>query len=697
MFTSYHSLSLHPCARDGSSRCVACATRPPTCIARLGQIVHRMHRVVTSGAAFIDTIHATATDPYTKRGMTVEIIAGMLRLISHCQPNDADARDAMNAILHGAGHNPCLKPMERQTIIDAIKKRARARDSASGDRVPTLNWRAQTCTGFPKYITSSRWSLINNPDTPEDVVYDLLADTSAMIGLCNPDCDTITAMIGIVDTSAGAKARCQRITRDNFWDHVQKLLLKFVFVRRSLDKLGPQMYAGYVAQFPLSAKVFAAMYPVCYTNSGGPAGCPRDILKNIAEFAAGVQMPLHLWETQLCPPTTIDMQLGKAASYIERPVYLSPTAANYNYPCIACASMPPNTRPAWCHSCGGYDWHYDGTQWHHRGRCGGPQVRCPNGPGNHRAIFDCKAKLDNILSHFCGGPQERRCDGTQMHRSSCVAYPFGDYGPWCASSEMRLDGWRYDGTQWHHPSKPATLFATFVKDFHPSMSVVQMVANLSPSAGSPLLRPDHRHGPTAADDSRACAACKRDVAPHASDHRARRITGKRAASPHASDHRTKRMHDGALCASDHRPKRWREDTLTSTTAPNLTKRARMDARAHDVGNGCSEDASPTCSHDDNGRPNPYTVAHQQQAAAPPFPGIGVQPPIHYLGQSISTQKRADVCGDAVAETWVVRRRTYPGRKPLFPKKKQFRTGKAPKATWSKVIKYCQDEEARTPR
>ena len=85
---------------------------------------------------------------------------------------------------------------------------------------------------------------------------------------------TITTMIGIVDTSAGAKARCQRITRDNFWDHVQKLMSKFVLVRHSLGKLGPQMYAGYVAQFPLSAKVFAAMYPACYTNSGGPAGCP---------------------------------------------------------------------------------------------------------------------------------------------------------------------------------------------------------------------------------------------------------------------------------------------------------------------------------------------------------------------------------------------------------------------------------------
>ena len=77
--------------------------------------------------------------------------------------------------------------------------------------------------------------------------------------------------------------------------------------------------------------------------------------------------------------------------------------------------------------------------------------------------------------------------------------------------------------------------------------------------------------------------------------------------------------------------------------------------------------------------------------------LGVQPPIHYLSQSISTQKRADVCGDAVAEMWTVRRRTHLGGKPLFPKKKQFRTGKAPKATWSKVIKYCQDEEARTPR
>ena len=184
MFTSYHSLSLHPCARDGSSRCVACATRPPTCIVRLGQIVHRMHRVVTSGAAFIETIHATATDPYTTRGMTEGIIAGMLRLISHCQPNDDDARDAMNAIFHGAGHYPCLKPMKRQTIIDAIRKRAQARDSASGDRVPTINWRAQTCTAFPKYITPSRWSLITNPDTPEAVVYDVLAETSAKIGLC---------------------------------------------------------------------------------------------------------------------------------------------------------------------------------------------------------------------------------------------------------------------------------------------------------------------------------------------------------------------------------------------------------------------------------------------------------------------------------------------------------------------------------
>ena len=273
-----------------------------------------MHRVVTSGAAFIETINATATDPYTTRGMTGEIIAGMLRLISHCQPNDDDARDAMNAM---TGHYPCLKPMERGTIIDAIRKRARARDSASGDRVPTINWRAQTCTAFPKYITPSRWSLITNPDTPEAVVYDVLAATCASIGLCNPDCTTITTMIGIVDTSAGAKARCQRITRENFWDHVQKLMSKFVLVRHSLGKLGPQMYAGYVAQFPLSAKVFAAMYPACYTNSGGPAGCPRDVLTNIAEFAAGVQMPLHLWEAHLCPPTTIDMQLGKAASYIE--------------------------------------------------------------------------------------------------------------------------------------------------------------------------------------------------------------------------------------------------------------------------------------------------------------------------------------------------------------------------------------------
>ena len=76
---------------------------------------------------------------------------------------------------------------------------------------------------------------------PEAVVYDVLAETSAKIGLCNPDCKTITTMLGIADTSAGAKARCQRITRDNFWEHVQKLLLKFFFVRRSLDKLGPHM------------------------------------------------------------------------------------------------------------------------------------------------------------------------------------------------------------------------------------------------------------------------------------------------------------------------------------------------------------------------------------------------------------------------------------------------------------------------
>ena len=126
----------------------------------------------------------------------------------------------------------------------------------------------------------------------------------------------------------------------------------------------------------------------------------------------------------------------------------------------------------------------------------------------------------------------------------------------------------------------------------------------------------------------------------------------------------------------------------------------MDARAHVVGtdySGGSDDTSPICSHDDTDRPNPYTVAHQRHATGPPFPGIGAHPPIHYLSQSISTRKRVDVCGDVVVEAWVVRRRVYPGRKPLFPKQKRFRTGKSPEATWSKVIQYCQNEEKGVPR
>jgi len=123
-------------------------------------------------------------------------------------------------------------------------------------------------------------------------------------------------------------------------------------------------------------------------------------------------------------------------------------------------------------------------------------------------------------------------------------------------------------------------------------------------------------------------------------------------APCASDHRTTRKRDAAPHASDHRPK----------------KRARC------------------------------TVAHQRRATGPPFPGIGAHPPIHYLSQSISARTVVDVCGDAVVEKWVVRKRKYPGmRKPLFPKQKRFHTGKSPEATWSRVVQYCQNEEKDAPR
>ena len=67
--------------------------------------------------------------------------------------------------------------------------------------------------------------------------------------------------------------------------------------------------------------------------------------------------------------------------------------------------------------------------------------------------------------------------------------------------------------------------------------------------------------------------------------------------------------------------------------------------------------------------------------------------------SVSRSPRAnvDVCGDVVVEAWVVRRRVYPGRKPLFPKQKRLHTGKSPEATWSKVVQYCQNEEKDAPR
>ena len=92
MVASYHSPSLHPCARDGSSRCVTCATRPPLCTVHLDHIDHRMLRVVQSGATFIETIHATAPNIYTTNEMTREIIERMSTLIAHCLPNDDDVR-----------------------------------------------------------------------------------------------------------------------------------------------------------------------------------------------------------------------------------------------------------------------------------------------------------------------------------------------------------------------------------------------------------------------------------------------------------------------------------------------------------------------------------------------------------------------------------------------------------------------------
>ena len=161
MVASYHSPSLHPCARDGSSRCVTCATRPPLCTVHLDHIDHRMLRVVQSGAAFTETIHATAPTIYTTNEMTRAIIECMSTLISHCLPNFDDARAATNIL----GHSPCLKPVERQTIIDALGgalPRARARGSASGDDGSLTALPFQTCTAFPRYITAPRWSLIRN-------------------------------------------------------------------------------------------------------------------------------------------------------------------------------------------------------------------------------------------------------------------------------------------------------------------------------------------------------------------------------------------------------------------------------------------------------------------------------------------------------------------------------------------------------
>ena len=321
MVASYHSPSLHPCARDGSSRCVTCATRPPLCTVHLDRIDHRMLRVVRSGATFIETIHATAPNIYTTNEMTREIIERMSTLIAHCVPNFDDARAATTDIL---GQYPCLKPVERQTIIDALGgalTRARARGSASGDDGSLTALPFQTCTAFPNYITAPGWSIIRDRHATESAVYDALIKASADIGLYRPDPKTITIMLGVVHTSAVFVVNGQRITRKNFWDHVQKLQLGLDLVRSGLNSRGPHIYAGYVHVYPWSAKVFRAMYPSFYNDvdGGGPARCPRALFADIKSFAKDMEMPLEVWETQLCPPTTIDTQLGKVAACVIEP------------------------------------------------------------------------------------------------------------------------------------------------------------------------------------------------------------------------------------------------------------------------------------------------------------------------------------------------------------------------------------------
>ena len=327
MVASYHSPSLHPCARDGSSRCVTCATRPPLCTVHLDHIDHRMLRVVQSGEVFIEAIHATAPTIYTTNEMTREIIECMSTLIAHCLPNVDDARAATIEIL---GQYPCLKPVERQTIIDALGRaltRARARGSASDDGGSLTALPFQTCTAFPNYIPAPRLSLIRDRRATESEVYDALIKTSADIGLYHPDPKTITIMLGIVHTSAVFVVNGQRITRKNFWDHVQKLQLGFDLVRSGLNSRGPHIYAGYVHVYPLSAKVFRAMYPSFYNDvdGGGPARCPRALFADIELFAKDMDMPLEVWETQLCPPTTIDTQFGKVAACVIEP----PTPTEY--------------------------------------------------------------------------------------------------------------------------------------------------------------------------------------------------------------------------------------------------------------------------------------------------------------------------------------------------------------------------------
>ena len=322
MVASYHSPSLHPCARDGSSRCVTCATRPPLCTVHLDRIDHRMFRVVESGATFIQTVHATAPDIDTTNEMTRTIIECMSTLIAHCEPNFDDVRAATTDILE---QYPCLKPVERQTIIDALGgalTRARARGSASGDDGSLTALPFQTCTTFPNYITAPGWSIIRDRHATESAVYDALIKASADIGLYRPDPKTITIMLGVVHTSAVFVVNGQRITRKNFWDHVQKLQLGLDLVRNGLNSRGPHIYAGYVHVYPLSATVFRAMYPSFYNDvdGGGPARCPRALFTDIKLFANDMEMPLEVWETQLCPPTTIDTQFGKvAACFIEPP------------------------------------------------------------------------------------------------------------------------------------------------------------------------------------------------------------------------------------------------------------------------------------------------------------------------------------------------------------------------------------------